>query len=145
MKTYRVTKEVQFDAGHRVPLHDSKCRNPHGHRYTVRATVEGALVEHGSSTGMVMDFSHIKALLTKHVHDRYDHGFVVWDQDYEMRDGLDSKGWKVIVEPWHPTAENMAAAIFDRLEPLIDGMSGDARLVSIAVYETPTSVAEYGA
>ena len=120
LDTFQVQKEVEFDAGHRVPLHASKCRNPHGHRYRVRATVEGTLRQSGSSTGMVVDFGDLKALLTERVHDRYDHGFVVWEDDFALRtcltDAAAPEQWKVIVEPWHPTAENMAKAILVFIE-----------------------------
>lgn len=53
-----VSKDVQFDAGHRVPSHASKCRNPHGHRYRVVAYCVGDVVEDGGSAddGMVVDF-----------------------------------------------------------------------------------------
>lgn len=147
MSVFRVTKEVEFDAGHRVPLHDSKCRNPHGHRYKVAVTVEGPLAEHGSSTGMVVDFAHIKALLTREVHDRYDHGFIVYEGDDEVLGFLadsDASGWKVIHVPWHPTAENMARDIYDTLCDAVSGMADGVRLVDVQVWETPTSVAWYG-
>jgi 6-pyruvoyltetrahydropterin/6-carboxytetrahydropterin synthase len=29
------TRRLKFDAGHRVHLHESKCRNAHGHQYIV--------------------------------------------------------------------------------------------------------------
>ena len=29
------TRRIKFDAGHRVHLHESKCRNAHGHQYIV--------------------------------------------------------------------------------------------------------------
>lgn len=145
--TFRVTKEIEFDAGHRVPLHDSKCRHPHGHRYKVAVTVEGELAEAGSGTGMVLDFAHIKKLLTVRVHDRFDHGFIVWDRDERMvgfmEDAIDEQ-WKVIEVDWHPTAENMAADIYDDLLDPIECMADGVRLVSVEVWETPTSVAWYG-
>jgi len=147
MRSFQVTKEVEFDAGHRVPLHDSKCRHPHGHRYKVAVTVAGPLAGEGSGTGMVLDFAHIKRLLTERVHDKYDHGFIVWTGDDRMvgfmEDAVDEQ-WKVIQVPWHPTAENMAADIFDDLQDSIECMADGAVLVSVAVYETPTSVAWYG-
>ena len=73
---YTISKEIQFDAGHRVPLHTSKCKNPHGHRYRVVAFLEGELITSGPETGMVRDFSHVKQALTEFVHDVFDHGFV---------------------------------------------------------------------
>lgn len=148
MSLFRVTKEIEFDAGHRVPLHESKCRNPHGHRYKVAVTVEGSLAEQGSSTAMVVDFGRIKKLLTERVHDRYDHGFIVWEGDDALgafRTTAKVLGWKLIEVPWHPTAEEMARAIYDDLAPLVSTLSDDAYLCDVQVWETPTSVAWYGA
>lgn len=141
---FSVTKEVQFDAGHRVPFHDSKCRNPHGHRYRVVVELEGELHTQGSQAGMVLDFGYIKAALMSHVHDVYDHGFIVHDGDFEMAGFLsdsDANGWKVIQVPWHPTAENMARAIYDDLAALSDWWWH--ALQSVSVWETPTSCAIY--
>lgn len=149
MSQFMVSKEIEFDAGHRVPLHSSKCRNPHGHRYKVVANVAGDLHERGSSTGMVMDFGDIKLALTELVHDIFDHGFIVQRSDVDMMSALgidmaeDQKpdtsffGWKVIVVDWTPTAEEMARAIFEILRRRVGG------LVSVDVYETPTSKATY--
>jgi len=138
MNQFIVSKEIEFDAGHRVPLHESKCRNPHGHRYKVVAHVAGALHERGSATGMVMDFSDIKLALTELVHDVFDHGFIVHAEDTIMRDALEcGQEWKVIVVEWTPTAEEMARAIYEILRRHIGG------LVAVDVYETPTSKATY--
>ena len=43
--TVRISKEVQFDAGHRVPNHASKCKNPHGHRYRVVVHCAGEIID----------------------------------------------------------------------------------------------------
>lgn len=151
MSKFIVSKEIEFDAGHRVPLHSSKCRNPHGHRYKVVANVAGELWVSGSSTGMVMDFGDIKRYLTELVHDVYDHGFIVQRSDDAMLTGLamhewepydgsnwkSDLGWKVIIVDWTPTAEEMARAIYEDLRRVVAG------LVSVDVYETPTSKASY--
>jgi len=142
---FRVTKEIEFDAGHRVPLHDSKCRNPHGHRYKVKANVTGPLQSAGSSSGMVVDFGHIKKLLTSNVHDRFDHGFIVQGSDEPLVEFLLASDWNVIVVDFPPTAEELARDIFDDLRELISGMGPGVVLESIEVFETPTSVAVYPA
>lgn len=147
-----LSKEVEFDTGHRVPDHKSKCFNPHGHRYKVVATVVGEVIDEAgaSDNGMVVDFSDLKAWLTTEVHDQFDHAFVVYDRDEPMLTGLlgpyrdNTLGWKIVVVPFIPTAENFAASIFARLEPVIAKHWRDnMRLQSIEVYETPTSVARY--
>lgn len=137
---YTIAKEIEFDAGHRVPLHESKCKNPHGHRYKVEAEVAGELIEEGPETGMVRDFSIIKELLTKRVHDVYDHGFMVYKDDHEMDLFVNmclTYNWKCIITDFIPTAECLAKAIFDDLKSHLPG------LFQVNVYETPTSLATY--
>ena len=34
-----ITRKLEFDAGHRIPDHNSQCRNLHGHRYTLLITL----------------------------------------------------------------------------------------------------------
>lgn len=144
---YTISKEIQFDAGHRVPLHASKCRNPHGHRYRVVAHVMGELIEEGPETGMVRDFSIVKQLLTELVHDKYDHGFIVQDTDKALLDMFHRSladrelgylyDWKIIEVPFPPTAECLAKDIYKTLKQTLP------TLVQIDVWETPTSCASY--
>ena len=150
MSQFVVSKEIEFDAGHRVPLHESKCRNPHGHRYRVIAYVAGELQDEGAATGMVLDFTDIKVALTELVHDVYDHGFIIKSTDTEMmntfgvtgtigknRYAINPNNYKIIIVDWTPTAEEMARAVYN---DLIERLPG---LISIDVYETPTSKASY--
>lgn len=133
---YVINKEVQFDAGHRVPLHASKCSNPHGHRYKVVVYVVGELIEEGPESGMVRDFSVIKHYLTKYVHDKYDHGFIIHEGDTELIGLFTQMRWKYIVVPFYPTAECLAKKIFDDLSGLLN-------ILQVDVWETPTSCASY--
>jgi 6-pyruvoyltetrahydropterin/6-carboxytetrahydropterin synthase len=146
---YLIHREVEFDAGHRVPNHASKCRNPHGHRYRVVATITGRLVDRSgaSDEGMVVDFGDLSAILKKYVHDVYDHGFIVYEGDELMGAAMlhGSGEWKTIWVSWVPTAENMAHAIFEDLWDHVMDMDANGRvqLYSIEVYETPKSMACY--
>lgn len=155
MKKFTVEKEIQFDMGHRVPNHKSKCRNPHGHRYRVVACVEGPLVtEEGvSDQGMVMDFSDIKDTLTTRIHDVYDHGFMIYEGDKELEwflfpgvAGLDEKArndWNVHKVPFIPTAENLAWHFYEIMAGALDDETSDVKVRWVKVWETPTSVATY--
>jgi len=150
-----ITKEIEFDAGHRVPHHNGKCRFPHGHRYKVTAFVTGIVDnDHeaaGSQTGMVTDFSILKEVMVKEIHDVLDHKFIIWDQDEPMKQALDAfifesgadgRNWGCAVEfPYVPTAENMAQWCYDSIELPLE--ENDVRLLYITVYETPTSSATY--
>ena len=55
----RITRRLEFDAGHRIPNHDSRCRHLHGHRYAIEVTVSGDIVtaEGDAEQGMVTDFA----------------------------------------------------------------------------------------
>jgi 6-pyruvoyltetrahydropterin/6-carboxytetrahydropterin synthase len=147
MPTARISKEVEFDAGHRVPTHGSKCRNPHGHRYRVRVTCVGPIVDDPGAfdDGMLVDFGDLKRLLVEHVHDPFDHAMIVAWNDAELRGALAGHGWAVAVFPYVPTAENLARYVYETLAPLVDVRFRDGlRLVEVAVWETPTSVAYFG-
>ena len=70
MKTWcKISKEIEFDAGHRVPKHDGKCRSPHGHRYRVRVTCKGYVIEdpNSSDNGMLVDFGRLKGIMTEKI------------------------------------------------------------------------------
>lgn len=145
---YIISKEIQFDAGHRVPLHASKCHNPHGHRYRVVAHLEGELITSGPESGMVKDFSNVKEALTRLVHDVYDHAFIVYEQDEKLLntffvedpdtgDADPIYGWKIVIVDFIPTAECLARDIFETLKKEL------SNLRQIDVWETPTSMASY--
>ena len=151
---YTVSKEIEFDAGHRVPNHASKCRNPHGHRYRLRVSITGDLVDTpgSSSEGMLADFGDLKTIMTSHVHDVLDHGFIVYEKDSTMvemfgiirrkdRTEMNDNNFKVITVPFIPTAENLARWCCDQLQARVAIMG--FKLSLIELWETPTSLATY--
>lgn len=147
MTTCEISKEIEFDAGHRVMCHGSKCRNPHGHRYRVRVTCAGEIVDDPGAPddGMLVDFGDLKGLMTELVHDPLDHGFITQDSDPLGEVLADASiGWKLIEFPYAPTAENLARWSWDQLQGPIESRFRDGlRLSMIEVWETPTSVAIY--
>lgn len=150
MSQCEITKEVEFDAGHRIASHASKCRNPHGHRYRLRVTCSGRIVNEPGSPddGMLVDFGDLKVLMMTLVHDVLDHGFVVAESD-PLGDVLDGsptgdEPWKVIRFPYAPTAENLARWCWEQLAaPIRSRFRDGLRLVAVQVWETPTSTATF--
>lgn len=137
-----VSKSIEMDVGHRVPSHEGKCRSPHGHRYKVTAYVLGPVHTPTGKTddGMVVDFGVIKDVLTQHVHDVFDHGFMIWRDDLELRALLEGVGFKLVITDFVPTAECLAQHVYKVVShhirpPMV--------LERIEVHETPTSVASY--
>ena len=87
-----ITRKLEFDAGHRIPDHRSQCRNLHGHRYVLEITLQGDLVdtEGAPDRGMVMDFADVKSLAVEHLVDKWDHAFLVYEGDTQVRGFLET-------------------------------------------------------
>jgi 6-pyruvoyltetrahydropterin/6-carboxytetrahydropterin synthase len=133
-ETCTIVRRIEFDAGHRVPMHDGKCRNPHGHRYVVEAHITGPV----AVDGMVLDFGIIKQRMVETIHDPLDHKFIVAATDHEMlRDLAD---WPLVVLPYPPTAENLAHWCFYQLDAVL---ADPFRVGRMVVWETPNGRAEY--
>jgi 6-pyruvoyltetrahydropterin/6-carboxytetrahydropterin synthase len=101
-----------------------KCanRNGHGHNYTLEVTVAG---EPDPVTGFVVDLKRLKDVIEREVLAAYDHRHL----------NLEVPEFRTTV----PTTENIAAAIWRRLEGKIEG----ARLYKVRVYEMVDLFAEY--
>ena len=142
-----ITRKLEFDAGHRIPDHNSQCRNLHGHRYALHITLTGAVIEQDgrSDKGMIMDFSDIKALANRHLVDLWDHAFLVYEKDVVVRQFLDSMpDHKTVVLDRVPTVENLAQIAFDKLKGVFQNETG-LSLIKITLYETPNCWAEVSA
>ena len=74
----------------------------------------------------------------------WDHAFLVFEGDTAVRGFLDSMpGHKTVVLDRIPTAENLAAIIFEILAPHYHGHYGaDLRLTRVRLYETPNCWAD---
>jgi 6-pyruvoyltetrahydropterin/6-carboxytetrahydropterin synthase len=144
-----ITRKLEFDAGHRIPDHNSQCRNLHGHRYTLEITLTGQVVEHDgyADNGMIMDFSDVKALARENLVDLWDHAFLVYEKDVKVKEFLESlPNHKTVVLNRVPTVENLARIAFDILKAVYqDRYATGLFLSKIKLFETPNCWAEVGA
>ena len=101
-----------------------KCanRNGHGHNYTLEVTVSG---EVDPVSGFVVDLKDLKTVLEREVVSVYDHRHL----------NLEVPEFKSA----NPTTENIAVAVWKRLDGKIPG----ARLHRVRVYELPDLFADY--
>lgn len=101
-----------------------KCANRqgHGHNYTLEVTVEGAV---DPVSGFVVDLKKLKDILEREVVSVYDHRHL----NYEVPEFAEMI----------PTTENIAIAIWRRLEGKIEG----AKLHRVRVYEMPDLFADF--
>ena len=147
-ETYmQIVKIIEWDMGHRVMHHRSVCQGLHGHRYKVEICMSGDLVSQSgaSEEGMVIDFSDIKKISNQFIQENLDHAFMVWEKDEDLLNFFNgTKGHKPVIVPFTPTAENIAAYIFNRLQNKFqDIYKTGLHLHSIKLWETPTSYALY--
>ena len=143
----KITKIIQWDMGHRILNHRSVCKGIHGHRYKAEIKVSGKLINQNgiSEQGMVMDFADIKKIAMNEIHEKMDHGFMVWNKDIELLNYFkDSSDHKIIIVPFTPTAENVVIYIYDKIKIKFNDKFGTGlHLHSIRLWETPTSYVQY--
>lgn len=146
MKTTVIERKVTFHMGHRVPNHKSKCRNLHGHTYTVIIGVDGDIIkEEGvSDEGMVIDFGDLKEILQDEIYDFLDHSFMVYNKDYLFeifKKEVFFNEMKLIIVDFVPTAENIARWLYNKLKDKIN--SKQRMLKYVTVWETQNSSATF--
>jgi 6-pyruvoyltetrahydropterin/6-carboxytetrahydropterin synthase len=123
-----LTRKAEFSASHYYHNPEfsaeenrrifGKCNNPngHGHNYTLEVTVRGNIDER---SGFVVDLKQLKEVMQREVLDAMDHRFLNKEVP-EFANHI-------------PTTENLAIAIWQRLEPKLK----KAALHRVRVYETP--------
>jgi 6-pyruvoyltetrahydropterin/6-carboxytetrahydropterin synthase len=129
-----VTRKAHFSAAHRLynpTFSDAendavfdKCNNPngHGHNYEIEVTVRGIP---DPNTGYVIDLKLLARLIDEEILDRVDHKHLNHDVDF-LRGVI-------------PTAENIAIAFWQILEPKIPS----GTLHSIRLFESANNFVEY--
>lgn len=142
----RITRRLEFDAGHRIPDHQSQCRHLHGHRYALEITLVGDVITLSGSplNGMVMDFSEVKAIAQEAIVARWDHAFLAWRNDTAVVEFLASlPDHRTVLLDVVPTAENLAILAFRTLDPLYrDRYGNHLQLHQVRLYETPNCWAD---
>jgi 6-pyruvoyltetrahydropterin/6-carboxytetrahydropterin synthase len=115
---HTITKTFSFDSAHWLPNvpEGHKCKNLHGHTYSVTISVSGEL---GQESGWVVDFGDIKSAFKP------------------IMKSLDHKCLNDIEGLENPTAEVMAQWIFEKLADSLPALS------AVTVRETPTTSAIY--
>lgn len=128
MSMVYLTRKAEFSASHyyhnpKLSADENlrlfgKCNNPngHGHNYTLEVTVKG---EVNGKSGFVVDLRDVKDIMGREVLDALDHRFLNKEVP-EFATAI-------------PTTENLAIAIWQRLQPKLTA----AQLHRVRVYETP--------
>ena len=113
---------ANFSAAHRLRNYQGKCERLHGHNYRVHVRARAASLDEG---GMVMDFGDLKRA-TNLVLERLDHSYI---NEIKPFDRIE------------PSAENIAAFLFDEIGRQLDDKSDT--LHSVSVWESDNSRATF--
>ena len=97
-----IAKKFSWEAAHRIPWHDGKCKNLHGHSYKMIVELEGETNE----KGIVIDFKELKDIVQPYV-ELLDHSTIISKDDKDLKEVFDGKDWKYYVLPFDSTAENL--------------------------------------
>jgi 6-pyruvoyltetrahydropterin/6-carboxytetrahydropterin synthase len=141
-----ITRRLEFDAGHRIPSHNSQCRHLHGHRYAIEITLSGDIItdEGVAEQGMVMDYAEVKRIAKTALVDEWDHAFLVYSGDLPVLQFLRSlENHKTVVLDAPPTAENLALTAFQILDAAYQDHYGNhLSLEQVRLFETPNCWAD---
>jgi 6-pyruvoyltetrahydropterin/6-carboxytetrahydropterin synthase len=117
-----ICKTFEFAAAHHLPYHKGKCKNLHGHNYSLEVEISGPINQEGSEKGMICDFGILKTVVTAHILEKVDH--------------------RNLNDHWqNPTAENMVIDMAKVLEQYFSGF--DITLERLRLWETSNSYAEW--
>jgi 6-pyruvoyltetrahydropterin/6-carboxytetrahydropterin synthase len=149
---YRICKTIDIENGHMLSKHPDACQFPHGHTRKVEFLLEAQSLDKNE---MVCDFKIIKDAIGAWVN-TFDHALCMNTVDPAYSEFKSRYGDRVIgFENQDPTTEVLAYTIFSHARQVLADYAGqpnqkyslrpDTRLVSVRVWETATSWAEYSA
>lgn len=131
----KIAKNFTWEMGHRLPFHNGKCVNLHGHSYKAIVELEGELDENG----MLLDYYDLKQIVNP-VIEPLDHAFMVFENDTPLLDVLNTMGTKKAVMPFQSTAENLAGYLA-RTIAAASALPENVSSITVTVYETEDSYA----
>lgn len=144
MANIRITKQFTFETGHALYGYDGKCKNVHGHSYTLSVTVIGTPISDTNHVkyGMVIDFGDLKRIVNKEIVDIFDHATVFNKNTphVELAKELSDRGHNVLLVDYQPTSEMMVIDFAQKIKPLLPE---HIKLHSLRLQETRTSYAEW--
>ena len=133
-----IAKSFHWEAAHRIPWPEGKCKNIHGHSYKMIVELEGETNERG----IVMDFKELKDIVQPFIQ-LIDHTTIISVNDLELKEVFDTKQWKYYLLPFDSTAENLcdyfAELIIKNNRGLL--LANKITSVSVKIMETESAYA----
>ncbi len=114
---YAVTTTVWFSAAHAIRGYNGECENIHGHNWKVELEVAAEKLD---ALGFVIDFVLLEKLLKNEVLSHLEH-----------KNLNETKPFDAI----NPSAENIAAYIYQKSEALVKNINPHAHVSSVKLWE----------
>ncbi len=137
------TRRIEWDSMHRIPLHESKCRAFHGHRYAAEITCH---IEQLDDRGRVIDFGVVKQKVGGWVDEHWDHTAILMRGDPDpaaqaIAASNADHGRPVYWLDAPPTAENIVAELAVVACRLLADTG--VTVTRIRLWETPNGSADW--
>ena len=131
------TRRLEWDAMHRIPRHESKCRAYHGHRYVAEIT---CVAEALDSLGRVVDFGVIKERVGTWIDRHWDHTAILMKSDPDPSIPILAEANARMGRPVYwltnpPTAENIVEELAKVAQELLADTG--VQVIRIRLWETP--------
>ncbi|HMG03843.1 MAG TPA: 6-carboxytetrahydropterin synthase [Chthoniobacterales bacterium] len=147
---YRICKTIEIENGHMLTKHPDRCKFPHGHSRRVEFVIEADDLD---KNDMVCDFKIVREAIADFL-DQYDHAMCMNTDDPKYDEFKSAYGERVIgFTAMDPTTEVLARTIHDHFKAQLKDyglktnppypLRDSVRVVSVRVWETSTSWAEY--
>lgn len=135
---YEVTKELTFEAAHRLLDYQGKCKNVHGHSYKARISVRSKDLQ---PNGFVIDFGALRGIIGGWIDDHWDHAILLHEKD-PLWAVLYGQDIKIYTMKENPTAEHMARCLY-RVAYAALAHRKSFEITAVTIEETATSWATY--
>jgi 6-pyruvoyltetrahydropterin/6-carboxytetrahydropterin synthase len=137
------TRRLEWDAAHRIPRHESRCKAWHGHRYAAEITCAAPELD---SLGRVVDFGVIKERVGAWIDANWDHTALLQEGDDDpavqaLAASNEASGRPVYWMEGAPTAENIVSELARVAQELLADTG--VRVEAIRLWETPNCSAQW--
>jgi len=131
----KIAKEFTWEMGHRLPFHEGKCKNLHGHSYKCLIELTGE----PDKNGIVLDYYDLKKIVEP-ILDEMDHSFIVWKDDKELINSLEKLNSRMVIIDFQTTAENICVYLLNRIKS--SNLPANINAIKVRVLETENTYAE---
>ncbi len=112
-----IMRRFTFCAGHQLVGHKGKCRNLHGHNYTLEVYLTG---QKQDEIDRILDFKQLELRVNGWIDDNWDHTFILYEKDENALSAIRSfEPHRIYELKNNPTAEDMGVHFHEDICPLV--------------------------